>query len=317
MIGVISVDPAIILGEKGKENLRAVALVGRVPVKVTTKNGEIKVGDYLTSSDIPGVAMKATKPGRVIGIALESYSGPPDQIGWVTVFMNPHFALGSVNDDGDLETLLAQISPQDIEKSNQETTQSLVEKFISLVQAAISKLGMVLENGVAKLDKILSKEIVAEKARFNTLEMVDLSSGEIYCLWLENGEWRKEKGECTALISTTTQQEATSTPQITPSPTPSPSPSPTSSPTQTPEPTSTPQPTPSPEPSQTPTPSPSPTLELSPTPSPTPTLSPQPPPESTPTPTLTPTPETSPMPQSTPTQEPVSTEQSVSDSEIQ
>jgi hypothetical protein len=71
--------------------------------------------------------------------------------------------------------------------------------------------------------------------------------------------------------------------------------SPTSSPSQTPEPTSTPQPTPSPEPSQTPTPSPTP--ELSPTPSPTP--------------------ETSSMPQSTPTQEPVSTEQSVSDSEIQ
>jgi len=246
MIGVISVDPAIILGEKGKENLRAVALVGRVPVKVTTKNGEIKTGDYITSSDIPGVGMKATKPGRVIGIALESYSGPPDEIGWVTVFMNPHFALGSVNDDGDLETLLAQISPQEIEKSNQEKSQSLVEKFISLVQAAISKLGMVLENGVAKLDKILSKEIVAEKARFNTLEMVDLSSGEIYCLWLENGEWRKEKGECNALISTTTQQEATSTPQITPTPTPFPSPTPTSSPSQTPEPTSTPQPTPKP-----------------------------------------------------------------------
>lgn len=30
-----------------------VALNGRVPVKVTTKNGEINPGDYIATSDIP------------------------------------------------------------------------------------------------------------------------------------------------------------------------------------------------------------------------------------------------------------------------
>ncbi|MEK7165652.1 MAG: hypothetical protein AAB874_02495, partial [Patescibacteria group bacterium] len=74
MIGAISTEPMMVMGEKGKENLRPVALVGRVPVKVTTKNGDISAGDYLTSSDIPGVVMKATEPGMTIGKALESYS---------------------------------------------------------------------------------------------------------------------------------------------------------------------------------------------------------------------------------------------------
>jgi len=52
-----------------------VALNGRVPVKVSTENGEIKAGDFLTSSSIPGVAMKATKPGQVVGKALEDFDG--------------------------------------------------------------------------------------------------------------------------------------------------------------------------------------------------------------------------------------------------
>jgi hypothetical protein len=160
MIGVISVDPAIVLGEQGKENLRAVALVGRVPVKVTTKNGEIKVGDYLTSSDIPGVAMKATKPGRVIGIALESYSGPPDQIGWVTVFMNPHFALGSINDEGDFEELFKQI--ENASTTQSETSTSILEKFISLIKGALEKLGLFIENGIAKVKELFAEKLTAE-----------------------------------------------------------------------------------------------------------------------------------------------------------
>jgi hypothetical protein len=50
-----------------------VALSGRVPVKVSLENGEIKKGDYLTSSSTPGVAMKALRPGPVVGKALEGF----------------------------------------------------------------------------------------------------------------------------------------------------------------------------------------------------------------------------------------------------
>src|SRR5258708_5728224 len=54
---------------------RQVALVGRVPVKVTNENGAIKKGDYITSSTIKaGYAMKALKAGRVVGVALENFT---------------------------------------------------------------------------------------------------------------------------------------------------------------------------------------------------------------------------------------------------
>jgi hypothetical protein len=64
-----------------------------VLVKVSTENGKIKPGDYLTSSYQPGIAMKATKPGRVIGIALESFDR--EGIGKIKVFVNPHWWGGS------------------------------------------------------------------------------------------------------------------------------------------------------------------------------------------------------------------------------
>lgn len=69
LAGVVSTAPGVSLGDVGDV---AVALSGRVPTKVSAMNGAISVGDVLTSSPIPGVAMKATGPGRTVGYALES-----------------------------------------------------------------------------------------------------------------------------------------------------------------------------------------------------------------------------------------------------
>ncbi len=70
LIGVISTKPSLEFSPQ-TPNSRPVALSGRVPVKVNNEGGEIHIGDYLTSSSVPGVAMKATRPGPVVGRALE------------------------------------------------------------------------------------------------------------------------------------------------------------------------------------------------------------------------------------------------------
>ncbi len=54
-----------------------VGMLGHVYTKVSTENGVISRGDPLTSSSQRGVAMKATKAGRIVGYALESYDGTP------------------------------------------------------------------------------------------------------------------------------------------------------------------------------------------------------------------------------------------------
>ncbi len=95
VIGIVSTNPAITIGATSGEGtwMAAVALAGRVPVKVSTENGAIKAGDYLTSSSIPGVAMKATKAGAVIGNAMSDFNG--DGIGLVLVLVKNGESVGS------------------------------------------------------------------------------------------------------------------------------------------------------------------------------------------------------------------------------
>ena len=74
LLGVISTAPGVVLGGE-IEGGRPVALAGRVPVKVSAENGPIKIGDPITASSVPGVGMKATKGGKILGYALEAFDG--------------------------------------------------------------------------------------------------------------------------------------------------------------------------------------------------------------------------------------------------
>ena len=73
-IGVVSTTPYTVGGADDGHSV-VMALTGRVPVKVSLENGPIEPGDPLTSSSTPGVAMKATEGGQIIGTALEAYDG--------------------------------------------------------------------------------------------------------------------------------------------------------------------------------------------------------------------------------------------------
>lgn len=73
-IGVVSTSPYEVAGTDDGHSV-VIALTGRVPVNVNLENGPIKPGDPLTASSTPGQAMKATSPGRIIGIAISAYDG--------------------------------------------------------------------------------------------------------------------------------------------------------------------------------------------------------------------------------------------------
>lgn len=88
VIGVVSSNPALTFANGGITNTStnnqaktlhpAVALTGRVPIKVSTENGPIEPGDLLTTSSVPGTAMKATDNEQlqhaVVGKALETFN---------------------------------------------------------------------------------------------------------------------------------------------------------------------------------------------------------------------------------------------------
>jgi hypothetical protein len=70
--GVVTTNPAQILNSELTESV-AIALVGRIPCRVV---GNIKKGDLLVSSDVPGAAIANNnpKPGTLIGKAMEDYN---------------------------------------------------------------------------------------------------------------------------------------------------------------------------------------------------------------------------------------------------
>ena len=87
LAGIISTNPGVTLDDS-KEGVgkRPVALSGRVPTKVNMEGGEIKVGDRITLSSVPGVGKKATQFDDSVGIAISPFNG--EGVGTITVFMN-------------------------------------------------------------------------------------------------------------------------------------------------------------------------------------------------------------------------------------
>ena len=79
-VGVVTSMPAITLanGPLGAiaEDRPLLALMGRVPVKATTENGPIRVGDLLVSSSTPGAVMRCSDSdgcaGALVGKALQA-----------------------------------------------------------------------------------------------------------------------------------------------------------------------------------------------------------------------------------------------------
>ncbi|MBI2463156.1 MAG: hypothetical protein HYV65_02900, partial [Candidatus Spechtbacteria bacterium] len=188
IIGIISTNPAIVIGQLQQGNHQPVALTGRVPVKVTMENGSIQAGDYLTSSSIPGVAMKATKPGVVIGRALESFDCSMalptmkqcsnatmeqcnnetmkqcnnETVGAILVFVSvgfadPYGAL-TLNSLGTVGTA-----------SNSPASTSVIDYIISDIQAGLRKLGVYIQEGILQVKEIVADRVTADTVIGDTL----------------------------------------------------------------------------------------------------------------------------------------------------
>ncbi len=69
LFGVVQDKPVVSYRVRGGTG-KTVARAGVVNTKVTTITGDIKAGDYITSSEIAGYGQKSLQSGYVIGIAL-------------------------------------------------------------------------------------------------------------------------------------------------------------------------------------------------------------------------------------------------------
>ncbi len=156
IIGIVSTNPNIVfksgyssLGSGGatpSAGTAVVTLAGRVPLAVSLENGPIHIGDFLTSSSTPGVAMKATRPGRVVGKALENYTQVTDT-NKISTFVNvswydPDVYLTSIGDVNIQAVANATDSASTYRLTNGGTVIDRIGAFANVVAANV-KAGVV------------------------------------------------------------------------------------------------------------------------------------------------------------------------------
>jgi hypothetical protein len=122
--------------------------------------------------------------------------------------------------------LIAEEAPKEILGENKKSID--LYKFVSYIGIGVKAIAEKLQNitsstidfvsnAVSYVKELIAEKIIAKRARLDKIEMVDQYTGEIYCVWIENGEWKKVKGECDAnstinsqiLESTSTQSTST------------------------------------------------------------------------------------------------------------
>jgi hypothetical protein len=192
VLGIISTRPGLVIGGVDKEGVRAmpVALAGRVPVKVSIENGKIAAGDYLTTSSTPGVAMRSTRAGAIIGKAMTSFEG--EEVGQILAYANNGFSLGSGLADGNYEneaSRSAELAADSVIKANifdqiNKIMSDLFDKTVEffgqvIFQADVTFLGRPTFNkdtaGHALIKAGQSEASIAFKKEYSSQPVVNVS----------------------------------------------------------------------------------------------------------------------------------------------
>jgi F0F1-type ATP synthase membrane subunit c/vacuolar-type H+-ATPase subunit K len=96
VFGVVTDNPAVAFKNIADKGKYSVVSQGKAVVRVSSINGNIKTGDLITTSSMPGVGQKSTENGYVIGVAEEDYaSNDKKKVG--TIFVTLHLNFGMVS----------------------------------------------------------------------------------------------------------------------------------------------------------------------------------------------------------------------------
>ncbi len=141
LFGVVSLEPVFVLYKKGSGELPIVR-TGEVMVNVTTINGPIVAGDYITSSSVAGKGRRAGDADTyIIGVALDSFSGEFVENGTSTVPQNS-VVEGSVQvllSIGTMKEAVATLSGK--QTVNTGVTEATVLNIVQYILAAFIAVG--------------------------------------------------------------------------------------------------------------------------------------------------------------------------------
>lgn len=182
VLGVVSTKPGQVLDDGTVQSPKvAIALAGRVPVKVSTANGEIQTGDLLTSSSIPGVAVKAKNAGPTIGVAIENYNeADKTTVGSILMFVKNGYISSNIFTEGKIEAKFANIDSlqaQDASVNGTLRAKEIIADHLSLSEQALATLSAVFAKNFAGFPTTTLMELTVADRLFigPTLSLADNS----------------------------------------------------------------------------------------------------------------------------------------------
>ncbi|NCS71640.1 MAG: hypothetical protein GW775_00005, partial [Candidatus Magasanikbacteria bacterium] len=219
--GVISTNPNIIVGNGKTEKTAVMALVGRVPIKVSLENGPIQRGDLLVPSSIPGYAMKydLTKDeGKnvvgVIGVALDTLNTTTIQTGKVMGLIRTGWVNNQSKNITQIEENLIEIAEGNGINLNQVLEKLQVKEQggkIALINGNLDLAGGAIIN-IASLSGENNKWKVDEEGRFVTNIETGAGDKPLYAIqsqdteFVLSGSGRLEDGIDRIRFETATQE---------------------------------------------------------------------------------------------------------------
>jgi len=106
-VGVITLNPAVTLRKSSNQNVYDVNTSGTTVIKASNRNGKITKGDYISSSDLLGVAQKSSESEYVIGVAAEDFDS---ELGVLRVNIEPRYVLLNASTGSNLLNVVRQSS---------------------------------------------------------------------------------------------------------------------------------------------------------------------------------------------------------------
>lgn len=141
VFGVVTTSPAVSFENVESANSKPVISGGKIYVRVASINGEIKSGDFITTSTIKGVGQKSTQIGFVLGTALEGYNNSDkNKVGKILVSFRPHYSSSTGGSEAAVRTNLLGI----LKNSASAATVSPIAALRFLLAALISVLSFVM-----------------------------------------------------------------------------------------------------------------------------------------------------------------------------
>ena len=174
LVGIVSTKPGLVLGWennaifKNAPAVNLIAMAGRVPLKVSSEGGDIKIGDNVMLSSKAGIGMKANDliERPIVGVALESFSAKKGSGSILVMVKNietPKATAGAYVQSllkpllSQVKELYAKWTEQDLKLQQQGQKLASLERKIELENIALKMENKALKDRLDKIEHVLAQ----------------------------------------------------------------------------------------------------------------------------------------------------------------